>query len=114
VAERDAAHHRLVAASREAAREIDALMARLEGYQQALDALSDRSLGSARQAARLAKERYESGQIDVLHLQSTRRAWVDIETETLNLQLEIRRTLLDLERAVGRPIALTQPQPEQP
>jgi len=114
VAERDAAHHHLVAAGREATREIDALLAQLTGLRLALDAAGGASLGSARQAARLAQDRYHAGQLDVLHLQSARRAWADIETETLDIVLDIRRTQLALERAVGRPLALTTPSMETP
>ncbi len=107
LAERDAAHHRLVAASREAPREIDALLAELTGLESALHAMAGASLGSARQAARLARDRYQAGQLDVLHLQSARRAWADIETETIDLLLDIQRVQLELERAVGRPLQLT-------
>jgi outer membrane protein TolC len=114
VADRDAAHWRLVAEGHEAVREIDALVTELRGLEEALDALSGASLGSARQAARLAQDRYEAGQIDVLHLQSARRAWAAIETETLDLLLDIRHAQLELERAVGRPLTLTLPTPETP
>ncbi len=113
VAERDAAHERLVAASREAPREIDALLAQLEGLERALHAVTNASLGSARQAAQLAQDRYQAGQLDVLHLQSARRAWADIEAETINILLEIRHTQLELELAVGRPLQLT-PTSERP
>jgi outer membrane protein TolC len=114
VAERDAAHWRLVAEGRETVREIDALLTQHAGLQQALTALSGASLGSARQAAHLARDRYAAGQIDLLHLQSARRAWAAIETENLVLVLEIRHTQLELERAVGRPLLLTTPATEIP
>lgn len=112
LAERDAAHQRLVAVSREGPREIDSLLAELEGLEGALHAVAGASLGSARQAARLAQDRYEAGQLDLLHLQSARRAWADIESETIDILLDIQRTQLGLERAVGRPLQLTPPTPE--
>jgi cobalt-zinc-cadmium efflux system outer membrane protein len=114
VAERDAAHQRLIAEGHETVREIDALLAEIEGLERALEAVQGASLGSARQAARLAEERYQAGQLDVLHLQSARRAWADIESETLDLLLELRHTQLELERAIGRPLALTPRATETP
>lgn len=114
LAERDAAHWRVVAEGRETVREIDALLTELRGLEQALAAMGGTSLASARQAARLAQDRYEAGQMDLLRLQSVRRAWAGIETETLDLLLEIRRAQLDLERAVGRPLLLTPPATELP
>ncbi len=114
VAERDAAHQRLIAEGHETVREIDALLAEIEGLERALEAVQVASLGSARQAARRAEERYQAGQLDVLHLQSARRAWADIESETLDLLLELRHTQLELERAIGRPLALTPRATETP
>jgi cobalt-zinc-cadmium efflux system outer membrane protein len=112
-AQRDAAHQRLIAAERETRREIDALLSRLVSLEAALASLTDSSLGSARQAARLARERYGAGQLDVLHLQSAQRAWAGLETDTLDLFLAIRHTQLALERRVGRPLQLT-PVPTEP
>jgi outer membrane protein TolC len=114
VAERDAAYQRLIAEGRETVREIDALIAEIAGIEHALDAVLGASLGSARQAAQLAEERYRAGQLDVLHLQSARRAWADIETETLDLLLELRHAQLALEQAVGHPLALSPRASETP
>jgi outer membrane protein TolC len=114
LAARDAAHQRSVAAAREARREIDALLTRIQGLEAALAALEGSTLDAARQAARLARERYHASQLDLLHLQSAQRAWAGTETETLDLLLALRAAQLELERAVGRPLRLSPLPPETP
>ncbi len=114
LAERDAAHHRLVAESREAIREIESLLAELAGHERALFALTGSTRTSAQQAATLARERYQAGQLDILLMLTAQRAWARLENDRLDLLLAIRLAQLGLERAVGRPIELSPPLPEYP
>ncbi|MFH1465833.1 MAG: TolC family protein, partial [Pseudomonadota bacterium] len=99
-----AAQDRLAAISRQAAWEIDEILARSATLEVALLAVTVQSREPTRQAAALARERYAAGQLDVLHLVTLQRDWARLEAEHLDLLLESRRALLDLERAVGRPV----------
>ena len=114
LAERDAAHQRLIAAGREASREVHALLAHLTALEHTLDALGGPTLVSARRTADMARDRYRAGQIDILLMLSAQRAWSELETDHLDALLDIRLTQLALERAVGRPLQLQPPLTETP
>ncbi len=103
LARRDAAQVTLQAEARAALTEIDVLLSRVEALEAELGAVSGEAAEAVALAFELAEARYETAQIDVLHLLSAHRAYADLKLEILDLELAHREALLELEAAVGWP-----------
>jgi len=63
--------------------------------------LRDRALPASRRSFEVAWAGYEAGRTDVLTLLSTRRAVVDVETESIVARASLDHALADLEAAIG-------------
>jgi len=83
---------------------VETLLAKLEALEQELADLSGVAATASEQAFRLARARWTSGTLDVLHLLSAHRAFAEIRRERLDTLLQLRETWLDLSLAVGRPL----------
>jgi len=83
---------------------VETLLAKLEALEQELSELSGEAAEATEQAFRLARARWSTGTIDVLHLLSAHRAFSEIRRERLDTLLQLRETWLDLSLAVGRPL----------
>jgi outer membrane protein TolC len=83
---------------------VDTLLARLESLEQQLSELSGEAAEATEQAFRLARIRWSTGTIDVLHLLSAHRAFAEMRIERLETLLQLHETWFDLSLAVGEPL----------
>ena len=104
VARRDLALSRQQAEARATVAEIRDLVQLVDLRHQGLHALERTALPSSEAALAMAEGRYQASAIDVLKLLAVHRAHASAELERLELLLELQITLIDLERAVGRPV----------
>jgi len=84
--------------------QVDLLLERLQALEHQLAELGGDTADAAEQAYRLARARWNSGKLDVLHLISAHRAFAEIRIERLDTLLQLRETWLDLSLAVGMPL----------
>ncbi len=101
LAQRDGAYEELLAQRQRARSQIENLYNHIRALIEQLEATSGAPVDAAREALRLAEERYATGQIDVLLLLSAHRAYADLQLEVLNLRLAQHTARLELERAIG-------------
>jgi cobalt-zinc-cadmium efflux system outer membrane protein len=104
LAAREGAREEYRQAGREAVSRVREKMNRLESAQAELDELIGEAAGALEGALEVAEARYGAGKLDVLRLLSVHRAFSKLKLDYLDLLLLQREALIDLERAVGRPI----------
>lgn len=104
LAAREGAREEYRQAAREAVSRVREKMNRLESTQAELDELIGEAAGALEGALEVAEARYGAGKLDVLRLLSVHRAFSELKLDYLDLLLLQREVLIDLERAVGRPV----------
>jgi cobalt-zinc-cadmium efflux system outer membrane protein len=104
LAAREGAREGYRQAAREAVSRVREKMNRLESTQAELDELIGEAVGALEGALEVAETRYGAGKLDVLRLLSVHRAFSKLKLDYLDLLLLQREALIDLERAVGRPV----------
>ncbi len=94
--------------------EISDLVARIQLQHDGLHALEMTALPSSEAALEMAEGRYQSSAIDVMKLLGVHRAFAGQELERQELLLEQQMTLIELQRAVGRPVRVAADETEGP
>ena len=98
-------------AARSAVSRVREEMNRLRSAETELDELIGEATGALEGALEVAEARYSAGKLDVLRLLSVHRAFAELKLDYLDLLLAQREALIDLERAVGRPVKTKEVKP---
>ena len=111
LAAREGAREEYRLAAREAVSRVREEMSRFKSTQTELDELIGEAAGALEGALEVAEARYGAGKLDVLRLLSVHRAYTKLKLDYLDLLLLQREALIDLERAVGRPVKTKEVEP---
>ncbi|MFC1654491.1 TolC family protein [Myxococcota bacterium] len=104
LAAREGAREAYRQAARDAVDRVREEMNRLKSAETELDELIGEATIALEGALEVAEARYSAGKLDVLRLLSVHRAFAELKLDYLDLLLAQREALIDLERAVGRPV----------
>jgi cobalt-zinc-cadmium efflux system outer membrane protein len=104
LAAREGAREAYLQAARDAVSRVEKQTNRLKTAETELDELVGEATAALEGALEVAEARYGAGKLDVLRLLSVHRAFAELKLDYLDLLLLQREALIDLERAVGRPV----------
>jgi cobalt-zinc-cadmium efflux system outer membrane protein len=104
LAAREGAREAYLQAARDAVSRVEKQTNRLKTAKTELDELVGEATAALEGALEVAEARYGAGKLDVLRLLSVHRAFAELKLDYLDLLLLQREALIDLERAVGRPV----------
>ena len=84
--------------------EVDAAWRRLESSRAALATLEGQAITLAQSNLEVIRQAYQLGQLRLLDVLAEQRRVLDMQIASVDLQTELRRSMAELERAVGGPI----------
>jgi cobalt-zinc-cadmium efflux system outer membrane protein len=83
---------------------VEAARRRFESSRTALASLNDGAIALGQNNLEVIRQAYQLGQMRLLDVLAEQRRVLDLQLASIDVQAELRRSLAELEKAVGGPI----------